>query len=246
MRKLLACSSLTALAILIVAATAQLAGASAHTGGSSGDECSGGEHGHARLAILDTIGLRGNESEGRGGGECGGDGDHGGRACTGWVPPSAPNPPTTTTIEGTPGPDVLVGTPGPDLIYGRGGNDRIRGLGGADHVIGGAGEDTIEGEGGNDNLWGGPGNDTIRGGSGNDHVVGENGRDRLEGEAGEDKVLGGSADDQLYGGADCDSLDGDNAAPTYGYGLADYCDGGSGVDLYANCERRPGGPGPRH
>ncbi len=166
-----------------------------------------------------------------------GNDDHGGFSppCTTYLPGASREVPTNT-IEGTPGPDKIVGTNGPDLIYGFGGADRIYGGGGDDHVIGGPGDDRIDGANGDDNLWGGPGDDSIRGANGSDHVVGGNGHDRLDGGAGCDNMLGGSGDDELEGGPDVDKLDGDNAAPAFGFGTADSCDGGPGDDLFVNCE----------
>jgi Ca2+-binding RTX toxin-like protein len=141
-----------------------------------------------------------------------------------------------TTIKGTAGADVIVAPDGTNLIYGLGGDDKICGGNGKDHAIGGPGNDMIEGGNDDDNLWGGPANDLIRGGNGKDHVVGENGEDLLEGENGDDNVLGGSADDELFGGNGADKLDGDNGAPANGFGAADFCDGGSGPNVFVNCE----------
>jgi Ca2+-binding RTX toxin-like protein len=140
------------------------------------------------------------------------------------------------TIYGTPGNDVIIGTGFEDLIYGYGGNDKICSLGEEDHVIGGPGDDMIEGGNAADNLWGGPGNDVIKGGNGDDHVVGENGEDQLYGGEKDDNILGGAGNDKLYGELGNDKLDGDNAAPTYGFGTEDLCVGGPGENTAVDCE----------
>jgi hypothetical protein len=92
------------------------------------------------------------------------------------------------TIQGTPGPDVLVGTPGDDVICGRGGADRIIGRGGNDVLRGGRGADVLYGGAGHDVLFDGAGNDVSYGG------------------AGRDLVRGGKGDDKLYGGPGSDTL----------------------------------------
>jgi hypothetical protein len=67
-----------------------------------------------------------------------------------------------TTIEGTPGDDVIRGTAGPDVaaafagndvIHGRAGNDRLCGGRGADVLLDGMGADLIDGGDGTDLLY---------------------------------------------------------------------------------------------
>lgn len=145
------------------------------------------------------------------------------------------------SINGTPGPDVIVGTSDRERIDGGGGDDTICSGGGDDTVLGGAGNDTIRGghgqdrlsgdagndlllgEMGDDDLRGGWGDDILRGDAGNDTIVGGAGRDRLFGFAGNDLLLGESGADDLRGGGGDDRAGGGNGA--------DRVDGGSGNDL---------------
>jgi Ca2+-binding RTX toxin-like protein len=76
--------------------------------------------------------------------------------------------PTSCTITGTLGPDVIQGTPGNDVIYGLAGNDKIYGNGGNDLIIGGKGKDKLVGGEGNDTLKGKAGTDVCKGGPGTD------------------------------------------------------------------------------
>ncbi|HEX8031719.1 MAG TPA: carbohydrate-binding domain-containing protein, partial [Vicinamibacterales bacterium] len=85
--------------------------------------------------------------------------------------PSTP-PPTTNTITGTNGKDILYGQDNVnDTIDGKGGNDTLYGRSGDDVLKGGAGSDALLGEAGNDRLDGGAGNDALQGGPGNDVFV---------------------------------------------------------------------------
>jgi hemolysin type calcium-binding protein len=75
----------------------------------------------------------------------------------------------TQTINGTPGPDVIVGGSGIDTINGLGGEDRICGRAGNDILNGDGDDDRIFGESGNDKMDGGAGaNNFCNGGSGTD------------------------------------------------------------------------------
>ncbi|QSR28979.1 hypothetical protein CFI00_00360 [Nocardioides sp. S5] len=81
--------------------------------------------------------------------------------------PSTTYPPTT--VQGTPGDDVIVGTDGDDVIDGGSGNDTICGLAGGDRIIGGAGDDRLFGgldfydyeDYDGDHIWPGPGDDHV-------------------------------------------------------------------------------------
>ena len=116
--------------------------------------------------------------------------------------------PTTCTINGTEGPDVLTGTAGVDVICGLGGDDVLNGLGGDDLLLGAAGNDALNGGGGADTLNGSGGDDTLDGGSGADTLDGGNGNDGLAGGAGDDLVRGGAGDDLLAGNLGDDTIEG--------------------------------------
>jgi len=75
-----------------------------------------------------------------------------------------------STINGTPGTDILIGGPGDDIISGFGGDDQLSGGDGNDTLDGGPGNDILTGGLGNDTLTGGPGVDIFR-----DNAAGLNG-----------------------------------------------------------------------
>jgi Ca2+-binding RTX toxin-like protein len=116
--------------------------------------------------------------------------------------------PTTCTVNGTAGPDVLNGTAGRDVICGLGGDDILNGLGGDDILLGAAGNDTLNGGDGTDALDGGAGNDTLDGGDGVDTLDGGTGNDDLAGGPGDDSVRGGIGDDLLAGNLGDDTIEG--------------------------------------
>jgi Ca2+-binding RTX toxin-like protein len=84
-------------------------------------------------------------------------------------------------------------------------------------LIGSAGDDSLSGGGGIDKLFGGAGGDGLSGGAGNDV---------LHGDAGADRLYGGDGDDVLYGDAGADYLNGGDG---YGFDVADYSNGSTGV-----------------
>jgi Ca2+-binding RTX toxin-like protein len=169
-------------------------------------------------------------------------------ACN-WLVPTIVGGADGETINGTPGPDVIVGLGGNDTINGLGGadticsgfgDDTVYGGGGNDYVIGGVGIDTINGEGGNDHLIGFDGNDILDGGAGTDTLEGMNGDDTLYGRGGADTLQGQQGNDTLYGGADNDTLTGGlknvptpDADNLYGEGGSDRLTGGAGPDFFS-------------
>ena len=116
--------------------------------------------------------------------------------------------PTTCTINGTAGADVLTGTAGFDVICGLGGDDVLNGLGGDDVLLGAAGNDTLNAGDGNDSLDGGAGSDVLAGGAGTDALDGGNGNDAVSGGEGDDTVQGGVGDDLLAGNPGDDTIEG--------------------------------------
>jgi hypothetical protein len=66
-----------------------------------------------------------------------------------------------TTIEGTPGDDVIHGTPGADVAAAFGGSDLIRGRAGGDRLCGGRGGDVLLDGMGPDLIDGGDGVDLL-------------------------------------------------------------------------------------
>ena len=70
------------------------------------------------------------------------------------------------------------------LLDGGDGADALSGVyeGGAETLIGGAGNDSLNGRGGDDVADGGPGDDSVRGGPGADRVLGGEGSDALSGD----------------------------------------------------------------
>jgi len=110
-----------------------------------------------------------------------------------------------STINGTPGDDILNGTADFDQINGLGGNDTINGGDGIDEIDGGDGNDTINGGNGTDFIDGGNGDDVIHGGAGDDFS---------------EEIRDGAGNDTVYGEADWDSF--------YGSAGNDFYDGGTG------------------
>lgn len=130
--------------------------------------------------------------------------------------------PSSCSIIGTPGNDVLNGTDGDDVICGLGGSDTINGFGGNDLILGGRGADTING---------GDGDDTITGGRGNDTLSGDAGDDTIYGRRGADLILGGDGNDLLRGGAGADTIRGETGNDTLRGGRGpDVLRGGAGDD----------------
>ena len=151
-----------------------------------------------------------------------------------------------TTIDGTPGDDVINGTPGDDVIQGDGGDDVINGLGGNDRICGGDGNDTLNGGDGNDRLEGGegfdflganfglgePGDDILIGGADPDQIGGGDGNDVLDGGPGQDHLDGGPGNDIIDGGGGFDQLNGGDGDDALNGGEgADFLDGGPGNDI---------------
>ena len=148
-----------------------------------------------------------------------------------WINPTCNDLPST--IDGTPGDDVIFGTEGDDVIIGLGGRDKILAYGGNDTVCGGpdsdlihggdgndwisgrdgvdfinggAGQDVIYGDSGTDLILGGQGDDLIQAGPGNDHAAGGGGDDVIYGEDGDDRLLGGDGDDVIFGNTGDDTI----------------------------------------
>ena len=132
-----------------------------------------------------------------------------------------PPDPTSCTITGTSGSDVLQGTPGNDVICARSGSDIIYGLGGDDTIYADSGSDTVYGGPGNDVIYGDSGSDILDGGSGNDILNGGSGNDILNGGDGNDTLDGGSGNDILNGGDGNDTLDGGSGNNVLNHGDED-------------------------
>jgi Ca2+-binding RTX toxin-like protein len=130
-----------------------------------------------------------------------------------WTFTTVAPPPSSCTITGTSGDDVLEGTSGDDVICGLGGKD------------------TIRGHGGNDTLKGGDGNDTIEGGAGDDTLKGENNADKL---------LGGEGNDTLDGGAGADTASFKNSTAGVQASLLDNTATGEGSDILTSIEHLEG------
>jgi Ca2+-binding RTX toxin-like protein len=116
-----------------------------------------------------------------------------------------------STINGTPGNDLLLGTSGDDTIDGVGGSDTIFGLGGNDAIFGGSGGGNfIDGGAGDDVIFGARGanrgNDFLIGGDGNDRIIATGSGNTLEGDAGNDTLVSGAGNDVLNGGDGNDTL----------------------------------------
>lgn len=121
--------------------------------------------------------------------------------------------PTTATIEGTVGNNILNGTSAAEFIKGLAGNDVINGNGG---------NDLLEGNGGNDVLTGSDSSEFISGGKNNDILYGNGGRDVLVGGSGNDLIYSGNGTVQIEGGLGNDTL--------YVNGGADIVNSGAGFD----------------
>ena len=163
--------------------------------------------------------------------------------------------PTTVTLIGGEGDDVLAGGDGVDTLNAGAGADRLDG---------GAGNDTLNGDSGDDRLVGATGADVLNGGTGtdtadysarsasltisldgtaNDGAPGETDNaktdvENVDGGSGNDVLIGGSANNVLAGGAGDDSLDGDAANDTLDGGTGnDDLTGGAGTDLATYASR---------
>ena len=79
---------------------------------------------------------------------------------------------TTSSCQGTSGPDIIYGTTSADVIIPYGGNDFVYAYGGNDTVYANGGDDSVRHSYGDDIIWGGTGADTLRGGFGNDTIYG--------------------------------------------------------------------------
>lgn len=112
--------------------------------------------------------------------------------------------PTTATIEGTVGNNILNGTSAAELIKGLDGNDIINGNGGEDILEGNAGNDTVTGSSSREFINGGIGNDTLYGNGGEDILVGKAGNDLIYGGSNADRIEAGLGNDTIYanGGVD--------------------------------------------
>jgi Ca2+-binding RTX toxin-like protein len=139
------------------------------------------------------------------------------------------------TIQGTPGPDVIVAGRGANAIAGGPGNDLICGGYGRDEIYGGRGNDILDGKKDRDVVHGGRGSDEVDGGAHRDRVFGDSGNDAVRGGAGHRDVAdGGPGDDQAEGGR------GHSDAVLGGIGR-DRIDGGPGRHDIASY-RSAGGP----
>ncbi len=84
------------------------------------------------------------------------------------------------TIVGTDRNDTLDGTPGPDVIVAKSGNDLVRAYGDDDVVCGGPGNDKIMTGDGDDVSFGGLGNDWVTSAAGAERVVGGDGDETVD------------------------------------------------------------------
>ncbi len=108
--------------------------------------------------------------------------------------------PSTPTVSGSTGSDLMAGGDGNDTLSGLSGDDTLHGFQGDDTLVGGAGDDKVYGYEGSDSIGGGDGNDQLHGGEDSDSVSGGAGDDLLYGNRGADLLSGGSGADTLYGG----------------------------------------------
>ena len=164
MRRALALTTLTALALAGLSAPARAAtytsgGLRCTVVGTAGVDHLSGTAGHDVLC-----GLGGNDVLSGGGGD--------------------------DVLDGGSGNDVLSGGLGNDSLSGGLGNDVLSGSDGADHLYGGVGADAEHGGSGNDVVYGQDGNDTLTGDSGSDSLHGGAGNDDLVGGSGADQLLG--------------------------------------------------------
>jgi Ca2+-binding RTX toxin-like protein len=164
--------------------------------------------------------------------------------------------PTTQSLTGNGGANIIQGGIADDLLVGNAGNDVLKGGKGNDDLIGGAGDDTLDGQSGLDTAkFVGTADVAIdlnlttaqATGAGNDRLVRiENlvtgsGRDQLTGNASANAFKAGGGDDILIGNAGKDVLmgktgedrlsGGDDADDLRGGGGRDILIGGQGNDL---------------
>lgn len=111
--------------------------------------------------------------------------------------------------------DSLYGFAGDDLLSGRGGNDSLLGGSGKDTLYGDSGDDSLFGEDGDDALFGYGDNDVLRGGIGNDRLLGDDGNDTLYAEDGNDDLSGGAGNDTLFGESGNGRLAGNSGNDTF-------------------------------
>lgn len=161
-----------------------------------------------------------------------------------------------SSVNGTPGNDVIEGGAGNDIIHGGDGNDLVLGGGGNDTLYGDAGHNLLWGNGGNDTFVGGIGTDSFAGGAGIDTVRYDtssagvtvdltsntasggaangdtfNSIENLTGSVLNDSLTGDSAGNHLVGGAGNDRIWGGSGNDTLDGGAgADNLAGGTGID----------------
>ena len=111
-------------------------------------------------------------------------------------PTASPEPTfnNRSVIKGTRRADRLVGGPSSQSLYGRQGNDVIKANAGNDRLVGGSGNDKLFGEAGNDRLLGGSGRDWLQGSSQNR----SNEKDILTGGGGGDRFVLGDKNGTFY------------------------------------------------
>jgi Ca2+-binding RTX toxin-like protein len=125
---------------------------------------------------------------------------------------------TTSSCQGTSGPDTIYGSTSADVIIPYGGNDFVYAYGGNDEVRHSFGNDHIEG---------GPGADALRGGFGNDMIYGNRPATTLTGAQSDD--VGDSTRDLI----DCAFLASrKDSGPDVGYG------GDRNTDVVVDCSNR--------
>lgn len=146
-------------------------------------------------------------------------------------PPSIPGP-SSNSISGTAGGDVLAGGSTTTAIFGNDGNDTLTGGSVGDEIEGGNGADNITVLGGS--ALGGAGNDNLAAATASPSVTlyGNLDNDTLNGSAGTDRLDGGPGNDFLHGRGDDDQLDAQAGADTvYGGQGIDVLIGGDGNDF---------------
>lgn len=79
------------------------------------------------------------------------------------------------------------------------------------------------------------GRDAVFGDNLDDKICGQGDADDLRGQGDDDRMNGGQGADQLFGAGGADVLNG-------GDGQNDYCDGGTGNDVFSGCECGPNNP----
>ena len=97
----------------------------------------------------------------------------------------------STTVNGTPGDDLLTGTGADEIFNALAGNDKVYAGAGNDSLLGGDGNDLLSGEAGDDWLNGGGGDDKLYGGLGKDTYVlaSDSGVDRVFDYVGEGSIF---------------------------------------------------------